>query len=228
MAINLIYRSTSNPTVPDHIITANGPLTLEQIDGNMKSISDSFERVDDRFQSIDIEISKKANASNPVFLGSIQIPAAPTTSLSKNAPDGSVVYDTTKQALVVRIGGKWHTVSTDTGLAGYVSRQGDIMDGKLTGPSAEFYDGIKTLPPDGERGDPTDNVATVEWTDDLIDVKINNRIGTDTNTVIADKIVANKQLTVSKGDIEITNGDLHAANVYAKRLWGNIDLGTLP
>ena len=253
MAINLIYRLNSNPNVPNGNITANGPLTMEQIDGNMKSISNGFDDVDKQFTQVEVALANKADINNPSFNGYIKIPASATASLPVKVPNGTVVYDLNRKALVIWVDDKWQVISTDSGLVGFVSKQGDIMSGKLTGTTADFKEGMKTLPPGAEIGTETDTVATVQWTETTIRDAIDARIGTTTNEVITDKITANNQiiiegvedgnglilqagdalfetgnLTVSKGDVNIAEGDLYVNTVYASVLRGDIDLGTLP
>ena len=58
---NILYRSTSTPTTPVSSIVKGSPLTSDEFDANLKSISD--------------DIGTKANIASPTFTGT---PAAPT------------------------------------------------------------------------------------------------------------------------------------------------------
>lgn len=243
MAVNLIYRLNSDPEVPNGVITANGPLTMEQIDGNMKSLSNQFDKVQQQFDNVEVELAKKASISNPTFTGFIQIPTAPTNALPTDPVDGMLVYDTDKQSLTVYIDGVWQLVSTNLGLEGFVSKTGDIMSGKLTGTNAEFVTGITTLPPEAEEGSDLDRVTTVQWTKNTIENFLDSRLGTTDNEVVTDKItteqvivngIANGEgLIVRQGDIVTEEGDIHTKNAFvegtvtAAVLVGDIDLGEL-
>ena len=255
--LNLVYRLDSNPVVPETIVSANGPLTMEQIDGNMKAISNRFEKINDIFDQVDIVLQDKANAVNPEFSGSLRIPmVASTTGLG--ASEGTIVYSVESRGLELRIfkklpngttEGKWHRISTDTGLNGFLSTKGGIVTGQVKFErDIVVYNGISTIAPDASVTNnlEIDHVATANWTIDRIRDEIGSRLGSSSNVVTVDHVSADtitlrgdeedpSTISIEKGNVElkgngsitIYDGNKIGGKITVGILEGNIDLGEL-
>ena len=56
MSINLIYRNSDSETPPSQTVVKNEPLTSSEMDANFKSISNSFDSIDnDKLSTDDLE-----------------------------------------------------------------------------------------------------------------------------------------------------------------------------
>ena len=218
MAVKLYYRiNATNPPVPAQDTTLARPLSMLEIDGNMKALANAFADNDVTIDEIYIALDGKAPINRPAFTGSITLPNVVAGSYPLNPVEGMIVFDKDTQEVMVYLRGQWSPLATAVGLSDYVKRAGDIMTGKLTGTTSEWSMNIKALPPDAEQGSLTDIVATVEWVKktakQLIEERLTGGAGTGDDSII-----------VNTGDVTINRGDL---TVFEGTIRGNLDMGVL-
>lgn len=218
MAVHLYYRiNATNPPIPTQDAVINVPLSMLQIDGNMKAIANAFADNDTTIEDIYIQLDEKAPINRPEFTGYIVIPSVVAGSYPTKPQEGMIVYDKATHQLMVYTNNQWTAISTTLGLGDYVKRAGDIMTGKLTGTTAEWSMNIRALPPGGSQGEQTDVVATVGWTEDKAKQLIEERLGGSGGT-------GDDSITVGTGDLTINNGDIIVNN---GTIYGNLDMGVL-
>ena len=218
MAVKLYYRiNATNPPIPAQDTIKSAPLSMLEIDGNMKALANAFADNDATIDEIYIALDGKAPINHPAFTGSITLPNVVAGSYPLNPTEGMIVFDKDTQEVMVYLRGQWSPLATAVGLSDYVKRAGDIMTGKLTGTTSEWSMNIKALPPDAEQGSLTDIVATVEWVKktakQLIEERLTGGAGTGDDSII-----------VNTGDVTINRGDL---TVFEGTIRGNLDMGVL-
>lgn len=218
MAVKLYYRiNATNPPIPAQDTIKSAPLSMLEIDGNMKALANAFADNDATIDEIYIALDGKAPINRPAFTGSITLPNVVAGSYPLNPTEGMIVFDKDTQEVMVYLRGQWSPLATAVGLSDYVKRAGDIMTGKLTGTTSEWSMNIKALPPDAEQGSLTDIVATVDWVKktakQLIEERLTGGAGTGDDSII-----------VNTGDITINRGDL---TVFEGTIRGNLDMGVL-
>lgn len=218
MAVKLYYRiNATNPPTPAQDTVLARPLSMLEIDGNMKALANAFADNDVTIDEIYIALDGKAPINRPAFTGSITLPNVVAGSYPLNPTEGMIVFDKDTQEVMVYLRGQWSPLATAVGLSDYVKRAGDIMTGKLTGTTSEWSMNIKALPPDAEQGSLTDIVATVEWVKktakQLIEERLTGGAGTGDDSII-----------VNTGDVTINRGDL---TVFEGTIRGNLDMGVL-
>lgn len=240
MAIALHYRKhlSINELEPhmaesDHVL--GRPLTMLEIDANMKTIDLAFDKNEDDHTAIYKEIAKKAPINYPILRGFVGLPTykskklLPTTyvgegSSSQPVPVGALAFDNETKGVMLRVdqGAEgWVAVSTEKTMGDYVCRTGDDMTGPLTGTTSTWSNTIKALPPDGEVGvTEVDTVATVGWAKKTITDMIDNRLnggGEGSNNII-----------INKGDLIVNKGNIIVdGTITANRLQGDLDCGVL-
>lgn len=218
MAVTLYYRiNATNPPTPTQDTVLARPLSMLEIDGNMKALANAFADNDATIEEIYIALDGKAPINRPAFTGSITLPNVIASSYPLNPTEGMIVFDKDTQQVMVYLRGQWSPLATAVGLGDYVKRAGDIMTGKLTGTTSEWSMNIKALPPDAEQGSVTDIVATVEWVKktarQLVEERLTGGTGTGDDSII-----------VNTGDVTINRGDL---TVLGGMIRGNLDMGVL-
>lgn len=218
MAVKLYYRiNATNPPLPTQDAVKSAPLSMLEIDGNMKAIANAFASNDTTIEEIYVALDGKAPINRPHFTGYIVIPSVVSGNYPLQPVEGMLVYDKQRGELMVYTQGNWTPVATTLGLGDYVKRSGDIMSGKLTGTAAEWSMNIKALPPEAEQGSTTDVVATVAWVKQtarqLIEERLTGGSGTGDDSII-----------INTGDMTVHNGDLI---VERGTIYGNIDMGVL-
>ena len=218
MAVKLYYRiNATNPPIPAQDTIKSAPLSMLEIDGNMKALANAFADNDATIDEIYIALDGKAPINRPAFTGSITLPNVVAGSYPLNPTEGMIVFDKDTQEVMVYLRGQWSPLATAVGLSDYVKRAGDIMTGKLTGTTSEWSMNIKALPPDAEQGSLTDIVATVEWVKktakQLIEERLTGGAGTGDDSII-----------VNTGNVTINRGDL---TVFEGTIRGNLDMGVL-
>lgn len=219
MAVKLYYRiNATNPPVPTQDVVKSIPLSMLEIDGNMKALANAFEANDATIEEIYVSLDGKAPINRPAFTGSITLPIVVAGSYPINPTEGMIVYDRDTQQVMVYTRNQWTSLSTTIGMGDYVKRAGDIMTGKLTGTTSEWSMNIKALPPDAEQGALTDVVATVQWVQDKANELIEQRLTGGSGGTGADNI------TINTGDLNINRGNIY---VNEGTIYGNIDMGVL-
>lgn len=229
MAIKLLYRiDMVNPPVPAVATVKSAPLTMLEIDGNMKAISNAFDSTDDHFAQVDAVIETLAPKEGPQFTSHIILPVVQNGTFPGDPVEGMVVYDLSTRSVQVYFGAKdeqgnkigWQPLATAVALSQYVKSTGDIMTGKLEGVSAEFRDHVKVLPPDASIGAPSDTVATVDWVKNQAKIIVDQRLNEGSS---------GGSININQGDIQIASGNIVAPNgsVVANRLYGHLDMGDL-
>ena len=218
MAVKLYYRiNATNPPIPAQDTIKSAPLSMLEIDGNMKALANAFADNDATIEEIYIALDGKAPINRPAFTGSITLPNVVAGSYPLNPTEGMIVFDKDTQEVMVYLRGQWSPLATAVGLSDYVKRAGDIMTGKLTGTTSEWSMNIKALPPDAEQGSLTDIVATVDWVKktakQLIEERLTGGAGTGDDSII-----------VNTGNVTINRGDL---TVFEGTIRGNLDMGVL-
>lgn len=208
MAVKLYYRiNATNPPLPTQDVVKSAPLSMLEIDGNMKALANAFIDNDAAIEDIYVALDNKAPINRPQFTGYIVIPSVASGSYPNQPIEGMLVYDTKRKELMVYQQNKWSPIATSLGLGDYVKRSGDIMSGKLTGTTSEWSMNIKALPPDADPESSTDIVATVDWvkhtTNQLIEERLTGGSGTG--------------ITINDGDLIVNDGTIY----------GNIDMGVL-
>ncbi len=219
MALNLYYRiNSTNPPIPTRDVVLSRPLTMEEIDGNMKAIDQGFESQNMTIESLQELVNNKAPTDRPSFSGYIKLPIVTNSTYPKPAEEGMIVYNQDLHEMVVYQEGKWIAISTQVTMSGFVKKTGDIMTGKLTGTIADFSQHIKALPPDQEVGAQNDIVATVEWVKSTVNYLIEQRLsGGEGGGII-----------IEKGDLVVNEGDIIVSgSITADRLRGHLDCGIL-
>ena len=219
MAVTLYYRiNATNPPIPTQDTVLARPLSMLEIDGNMKALANAFADNDATIEEIYIALDGKAPINRPAFTGSITLPNVVASSYPLNPTEGMIVYDRDTQQVMVYTRNQWTSLSTTIGMGDYVKRAGDIMTGKLTGTTSEWSMNIKALPPDAEQGALTDVVATVQWVQDKARELIEQRLTGGSGGTGADNI------TINTGDLNINRGNIY---VNEGTIYGNIDMGVL-
>lgn len=233
MAIKLLYRiDMVNPPVPAAAAVKSAPLTMLEIDGNMKAISNAFDSTDDHFAQVDAIIETLAPKDRPQFNEYIILPLVQNGTFPGEPTEGMMVYDLSTRTVQVYFGAKdnngnkvgWQSLATALTLSQYVKSTGDVMTGKLEGVSAEFRDHVKVLPPDASIGEPTDTVATIGWVTNQARTIVEQRLH-DNGSVN----LKQGDITIDRGDININLGNITVANgvVIANRLQGHLDMGDM-
>ena len=244
MALSIYYRKTFNPEelpFAKSDVVLDRPLTMLEIDANMKTIDMAFDSNQEKLDDIHHLLDTKAPIRNPIFRGIVSLPQYANASLLPRqvtgadgapliAPVGTLAFTLDNRQIMVltqndTLGTKWSAVNTQESMSGYVKKTGDIMTGNLEGTSASWSQNIFALPPGGIIGETQkDVVATVEWTKDTIKDLIDERLnggsgeeGTQNNIVI------------NKGDLIINNGNINAdGNITIDGVFrGNLDMGFL-
>lgn len=218
MAVKLYYRiNATNPPIPAQDTVLARPLSMLEIDGNMKALANAFAQNDTTIEEIYVALDGKAPINRPQFTGYIILPSVVAGSYPLNPSEGMVVYDKERQEVMVYLRNQWTPLASSLGLTDYVKRAGDIMTGKLTGTTSEWSMNIKALPPEAEQGSLTDVVATVEWVKStaqkLIEERLTGGSGTGDDSII-----------INTGDMTIHRGDL---TVVEGTIYGNMDMGVL-
>lgn len=220
MTINITYRLSRPASGPKRTSVKNSPLNMNEIDANMRAVEQAFEASDATAAKLQQQINEKAPINKPTFTGYLQFPTVKNNSYPTSPSEGMFVYNLNQHTLVGYQDGKWQPMSNDTTMGNYVSRAGDIMTGKLTGTTAEFFQNIKALPPEATVGkaDP-DTVATVDWVLASCKTIVDQRLG-GSNTGI---VINTGGLTIKTGNISVTKGNLTVGGT----IYGNIDMGIL-
>ena len=240
--VNLYYRTSLNPKVPSTSIVISNPLSMEQLDGNFKSIDNSFENFDHITTQLANDLATKAPINNPQFAGAVTFPNS-SIDPSKDPKDGTVYYNTEQQTLLCYSKGEWQPLSFSNGLSSYVKKTGDIMSGKLIGEDASFKKRLESRPTglmiedhDGDDVGTTgvDIVVTRKWFEASQKAAIEKAVGSVEGQVTSPNIESNHivingsdnkdSITVNKGNVTVNDGDVVVNNGFLR---GNIDLGTL-
>lgn len=221
-----------NPPVPPVAAVKSAPLSMLEIDGNMKAISDAFESTDSHFDQIASTIETLAPKDGPQFTKYIQLPLVSNGTFPSSPTEGMMVYDVSTKSIQVYLGTKdadgnklgWQPLATAIAMNQYVKATGDIMTGKLEGTTAEFRDRVKVLPPDASIGEPTDAVATVGWVKNQAKVIVEQRLNDS-----GDINVQQGDVTINQGDITVQSGNINVNNgvVISNRLYGHLDMGDI-
>ena len=225
MSLNLTYRISRPESGPKRTSIKNSPLNMNEIDANMRAVELAFEESDNTATKLQQQINEKAPSNKPSFTGYVQFPTVKNNSYPTTPTEGMFVYNLDQHTLVGYQDGKWQPMSNDTTMGNYVSRAGDIMSGKLTGTTAEFFQNIKALPPEAEIGttDP-DTVATVNWVLASCKAIVDDRLGGSSTSITINQ----GNFSIKKGDIAVTTGNITVGGtITADKLYGNLDMGTL-
>lgn len=230
MAINLYYRISSTPDVPTQTAVIAAPLTMEQIDGNFKSISDYFGSHDDDITDIRNILTTKVDKGDAEFNKSLTL--NPVDRKPSHPKNGQIIFfeDRLWMYRVSEDGtGDWYPIY-DGASGAFVNKAGDTMTGPLNGTTAKFTGAtIQSTPPgtkEGSTASPED-VATANWTKDQLNNVVKKLFDVDN----VDNI--NNADTTLKGNVNITyidgDGNQIMETFYNKAtntFMGNFDMGT--